>query len=67
VKVYIAMHLSQGEWLPLGEIPYAFSTEENAWKALALAFHENDAFKQAVVSIAEEQYQAGLKDWLKKC
>ena len=67
MKVYIAMHLSQGEWLPLGEIPYAFSTEENAWKALALAFHENDAFKQAVVSIAEEQYQAGLKDWLKKC
>jgi hypothetical protein len=42
VKVYIAMHLSQGEWLPLGEIPYAFSSvEENAWKALALAFHEN--------------------------
>jgi hypothetical protein len=54
VKVYIAMHLSQGEWLPLGEIPYAFSTEENAWKALALAFHENDAFKQAVVSIDQE-------------
>ena len=60
------MHLSQGEWLPLGEIPYAFSTEENAWKALALAYQENDAFKQAVVSIDEEQYQAGLKDWLKR-
>jgi hypothetical protein len=61
VKVYIAMHLSQGEWLPLGEIPYAFSTEENAWKALALAFHENDAFKQAVVSIDQAQYEVALK------
>ena len=67
MKVYIAMHLSQGEWVPLGEIPHAYSCEENAWKALALAFHENDAFKQAVVSIDEEQYQAELKDWLKKC
>jgi hypothetical protein len=67
VKVYIAMHLSQGEWLPLGEIPYAFSTEENAWKALALAFHENDAFKQAVVSIDQAQYEVALKGWLDKC
>ena len=67
MKVYIAMHLSQGEWLPLGEIPYAFSTEENAWKALALAFHENNAFKQAVVSIDEEQYLAGLQGCIKKC
>jgi hypothetical protein len=67
VKVYIAMHLCRGEWLPLGEIPYAFSTEENAWKALALAFYENDAFKQAVVSIDEEQYLAGLQGWIKKC
>jgi hypothetical protein len=66
VKVYIAMHLSQGEWLPLGEIPYAFSTEENAWKALALAYQENDAFKQAVVSIDEAQYRAALEGWLKR-
>ena len=61
------MHLSQGEWLPLGEIPYAFSTEENAWQALALAFHENDAFKQAVVSIHQPQYEMALKGWLDKC
>ena len=69
MKVYIAMHLSQGEWLPLGEIPYAFSTEENAWKALALAFHENDAFKQAVVSIDQEHYLAELEGWVRgnKC
>jgi hypothetical protein len=66
VKVYIAMHLSQGEWLPLGEIPYAFSSvEENAWQALA-AFGA-DPFKQAVVSVDEEQYMAGLQGWIKKC
>ena len=67
MKVYVAMHLCQGEWVPLGEIPHAFSTEENAWRALEIAFKENDAFKQAVVSIDEEQYRAGLEGWLKKC
>jgi len=69
VKVYIAMHLSRGEWVPLGKIPYAFSTEENAWKALALAFHENDAFKQAVVSIDQAHYLAELEGWVRgnKC
>jgi hypothetical protein len=66
VKVYIAMHLSQGEWLPLGEIPYAFSVEENAWKALETAFGA-DPFKQAVVSMDEEQYLAELQGWINKC
>ncbi|MGA1024502.1 MAG: hypothetical protein ACO3S8_07465 [Aquiluna sp.] len=66
MKVYIAMHLSQGEWVPLGEIPHAFSCEESAWKALAIAYHENDAFKQAVVSIDEEQYRVALEGWLKR-
>jgi hypothetical protein len=66
VKVYIAMHLSRGEWVPLGEIPHAFSVEENAWKALETAFG-HDPFKQAVVSVDEEQYMAGLQGWIKCC
>ena len=66
MKVYIAMHLSRGEWVPLGEIPYAFSVEENAWQALETAFGA-DPFKQAVVSVDEEQYLAGLQGWIKKC
>jgi hypothetical protein len=64
VKVYIAMHLSRGEWVPLEKIPHAFSVEENACLETALGA---DPFKQAVVSVDEEQYMAGLQGWIKKC
>ena len=62
MKVYIAMHLSRGEWLPLGEIPYAFSVEENAWQALETAFGA-DPFKQAVISIDEDLFYEKHKEW----
>lgn len=65
MKVYIAMYLSRGEWVPLGDIPHAFCVEENAWNALRIAFGE-DPFKQAVISVDARQYEEGLKGWLKK-
>ncbi len=65
MKVYIAMYLCRGEWIPLGEIPHAFCAEENAWRALEVAFGYNP-FKQAVISVDSKQYEEGLKGWLKK-
>ena len=65
MKVYIALYLSRGEWVPLGDIPHAFCAEENAWKALEIAFGY-DPFKQVVICMDGRQYEEGLKGWLKK-
>ena len=65
MKVYIALYLSRGEWVPLGDIPHAFVAEENAWKALEIAFGY-DPFKQVVICMDGRQYEEGLKGWLKK-
>lgn len=65
MKVYLAMYLCRGEWVPLGDIPHAFCAEENAWRALKVSFGYNP-FKQAVISVDSKQYEECLKDWLKK-
>ncbi len=65
VKVYIAMYLCRGEWVPLGEIPHAFCAEENAWRALEIAFG-HDPLKQAVISIDENLFDKEYKEWALK-
>lgn len=61
MKVYIAMYLCRGEWIPLGEIPHAFCAEENAWRALEIAFGYVP-LKQAVISIDEDLFEKEYRE-----